>query len=113
MITVAIVEDHQVFAQALELMLRNQPGYQFAGSAYTLEEGYTLIKNVSPDVLLLDIGLPDGDGLKLVPFVKQTSQNTQVVALTCQAASGWCRGIVERVHCNQPFAPCATQGGPN
>lgn len=85
MITVAIVEDHQVFAQALELMLRNQPGYQFAGSAYTLEEGYTLIKNVSPDVLLLDIGLPDGDGLKLVPFVKQTSQNTQVVALTCQA----------------------------
>lgn len=85
MVSVAIVEDHQVFAQALELMMRNQPGFQFAGSAYTLKDGYSLINKTSPDVLLLDIGLPDGDGLLLVPYVKKISRNTQVVVLTCHS----------------------------
>ena len=85
MTTVAIIDDHQVFADALGMMLRSEAEFEFIGTAGTLAAGRSLIKNSPPDVLLLDIGLPDGDGLSLVGEVKRQRLNTQVVVLTCYA----------------------------
>lgn len=82
MISIAIVEDHQVLADTLGLMFRHEPELQFLGSANTLAAGKDLVRNNPPDVLLLDVGLPDGDGLELIPLAKQTRADTQVVILT-------------------------------
>jgi DNA-binding NarL/FixJ family response regulator len=82
MISIAIVEDHQVLSDTLGLMFRREPELQFLGSANTLASGKELVRSNPPDVLLLDIGLPDGDGLDLIPLVKQTRADTQVVILT-------------------------------
>jgi DNA-binding NarL/FixJ family response regulator len=82
MISVAIIEDHQVLVEALEFLLRSEPEFEFAGAAGTLAAGRDLLRRSSPDVLLLDIGLPDGDGLSLIDEIRRTNPNTQVVVLT-------------------------------
>jgi len=81
-ITIAIIEDHQILVDALELMLERDQEFSFVGAACTLRGGLELIQRTTPDVLLLDIHLPDGNGYELVPRVVDTSPNTHVVVLT-------------------------------
>jgi len=82
MITISMIEDHQILVDSLSLMLRYEPDIEFLGSAASLESGRSLIENTTPDVLLLDVGLPDGSGLDLIPEVKQASPDTNIVVLT-------------------------------
>ena len=82
MITVAMIEDHQILVDSLSLMLRYEPDIEFLGSAASIEKGRYLLKETSPDVLLLDVGLPDGSGLDLIPEVNQISPETNIIVLT-------------------------------
>ena len=82
MITVAIIEDHQILIDALELMLQSNQEFQFVGAACTLKGGYELVRRCRPAILLLDIRLPDGNGYDLVPEVLEVSPETHVVVLT-------------------------------
>ena len=82
MITVAMIEDHQILVDSLSLMLRYESDIEFLGSAATLGKGRQLLEKTAPDVLLLDVGLPDGNGLDLIPEVNQISPETNIVVLT-------------------------------
>jgi len=82
MIKVAIVEDHQILVDALKLMLHSNHDFAFVGAANNMAEGLELVKHTAPDVLLLDIRLPDGSGFELVPKVIEASPTTRVVVLT-------------------------------
>ncbi len=82
MISVAIIEDHQILVDSLGLMLRYEPDMEFLGAAASLKDGEVLVGNSNPDVLLLDIGLPDGNGLDLIPEINTTSPDTHIVVLT-------------------------------
>ena len=81
-ITVAIVEDHRVFVDSLGIVMRQEPEFAFLGAAETLAAARDLIREKTPDVLLLDVGLPDGNGLDLVDYIKNISPLTQIVVLT-------------------------------
>ena len=82
MITVAMIEDHQILVDSLSLMLRYEEDIEFLGSAGSLEKGRLLLKDTNPDVLLLDVGLPDGSGLDLISEVNQITPDTNIVVLT-------------------------------
>jgi two-component system response regulator DevR len=82
MISVAMIEDHQILVDSLSLMLRYESDIDFLGSASSVSNGHNLIKETTPDVLLLDVGLPDGSGLDLIPEVNQVSPDTNIVVLT-------------------------------
>jgi DNA-binding NarL/FixJ family response regulator len=82
MITVAIIEDHQILVDSLGLMLRYEQDMEFLGAASSLSDGQILVENCSPDVLLLDVGLPDGNGLDMIPKVNTASPDTHIIVLT-------------------------------
>ena len=82
MIRVAVIEDHRVLIEALELMFNTEGEFEFVGAATTIEGGLNMVKETTPDVLLLDVGLPDGDGLDLVPAINTSSPCTQIVVMT-------------------------------
>jgi len=81
-IVIIIVDDHQVLTDALTIILRSQPDLQVAGVAATCAATREALARTCPDVLLLDISLPDGDGLSLVPDVKRLCPETHVLVLT-------------------------------
>ena len=82
MITLAMIEDHQLLVDSLGLMLRYEDDIQFMGSAASLSDGIDLVRTCTPEVLLLDVGLPDGNGLDLIPEIVETSPKTNIVVLT-------------------------------
>ena len=63
-ITLVLVEDHPALRQGLELLLRRQ-GLEVAGVAGSAAEAWDLLGEVRPNVVVLDLGLPDGSGAEL------------------------------------------------
>lgn len=95
MISVAMIEDHRLLVDSLGLMLRYETDIEFKGAAGSLSDGRDLIQNTTPDVLLLDVGLPDGNGLDLIPEVNQISPETNIVVLTSLSDEGTLMRVVD------------------
>ena len=81
-LTIGVVDDHQVLTEALALVIKYEPGLEFVGAAGDCAEARQLVERTKPNVLLLDVHLPDGDGLSLVSQIKQVSPETQILVLT-------------------------------
>jgi DNA-binding NarL/FixJ family response regulator len=82
LISLAIIEDHKVLVDSLILKLRQESDIEFLGSANNYSAGRELLRKITPDVLLLDIDLPDGSGFDLLPEVRNYTPDTQVIILT-------------------------------
>jgi len=80
-VTIGIVEDDPVLRGGLALVLGALDGFRLIGSVGTCREGEELLGR-SPDVLLVDLGLPDGSGLDLIALARSTESTTKVVVLT-------------------------------
>jgi DNA-binding NarL/FixJ family response regulator len=65
-------------ARAVEADLR----LRLAGSAGTAREGLALLGREAPDVMLVDLGLPDGNGLDLIHAARRLSSDTQAMVVT-------------------------------
>lgn len=77
-----VVEDSPVFRQMLRSILCEWfPGSKLC-EAEGVEEGYARFREQSPDVVFVDIGLPNGNGLDLVKRIKQEAPATTVAVCT-------------------------------
>ena len=76
---IIIVEDQTALRQDLEDLLRQQPGFTVIGACGTVHEAIVLIHTTKPDLLLLDIGLPDGTGFDIL---EQITAQCKVIFLT-------------------------------
>jgi DNA-binding NarL/FixJ family response regulator len=63
---VVIVEDHPVFANGLSLLLDQNPTLTVCGSATRVEQARKVIRKIKPDLLIVDLALPDGNGFDLI-----------------------------------------------
>jgi len=81
-VTVGIVDDHHVLTEALSLVIRREPDLRVVGTADSCAAARTLFGRTCPDVILLDVSLPDGNGLSLVPEFKRICQDTYILVLT-------------------------------
>ncbi len=79
---IAIVEDNPVLLQNLEILLRGEPGIEVSGVYGTAEDALTGIGDSSPEVMLVDLGLPGMSGIELIDKVKKTSPQLDIMAYT-------------------------------
>lgn len=101
---VAVADDHASFAEALGIALGSRPGLAFVGAAYSVAGAIRLVAERSPDILILDRGLPDGDGIEAIPRLLRAGNNLHIVVLTAhvdpdamaRAASLGCAGFLRK-----------------
>lgn len=85
-IQVVIIEDHSLTRIGMRSSLNEQEGIQVVGDEATASDGLKLLQSTKPDIAIIDIGLPDRDGIWLVQqfresLVSETAQ-TKVMMLT-------------------------------
>ncbi len=81
-ITVLLVEDKPRTRQRIAGAIEDAPGLQLIGSAADVEEGRQALRRQAPDVLLTDLGLPDGSGIELIREVRERALATQSMVIT-------------------------------
>lgn len=81
-IRLLLIEDHQVVRSGLRMLLANESDVEIVGEAGTAHEGLSAVAVSTPDVVLMDIGLPDMSGIDATREIKRLYPHVAVVALT-------------------------------
>jgi len=81
-IRVAIVDDHTMISDGLERLINESKIAFVTGKAYSGAGCWELLRIKQPDVLLLDIGLPDGNGIDICGKIKEKYPQLKVLILT-------------------------------
>jgi len=86
-IRIALVDDHHLVREGLRLVLSSVDFLEVVGEAATRDEAFDLVADTRPDVLLLDLTFPEGDGLPLLRALKTLHPGLRVVVLTMDRGS--------------------------
>ncbi|MBX2893537.1 MAG: response regulator transcription factor [Saprospiraceae bacterium] len=84
-LNILVADDHPIFVEGLQSVLSHSGGkfsYHIKGVARTGTQVSKLLSESKADLLLMDLNLPEADGLKILPSVKQDSANTRVLVMT-------------------------------
>jgi DNA-binding NarL/FixJ family response regulator len=81
-VRVALLDDHHLVREGLRFVLENEPGIEVVGEASELDEAFDLVETTRPDVLLLDITFPDGDGVPLIRALRTRYAALRIVPVT-------------------------------
>ncbi len=81
-ITLLMVDDHEIVRAGLRMLLQAQPDMQIVGEAEDGRAAIAKAKELAPNVVLMDISLPDIDGFEATRQIKRALPNTAILALT-------------------------------
>lgn len=83
-ITVVLVDDHAVVRGALKALLDGRDDLEVLGEAGDLASGRAVVAEQNPHVVVLDVNLPDGLAVDLVPQLREEAPETEIVLLTME-----------------------------
>ena len=82
MIKILIADDHLIIRQGLRLILETEGDFELVGEASDGAEALSLCKTLQPDVVLMDLRMPNMDGLTAIETLKEKQPQIAVVILT-------------------------------
>ena len=80
--TLLVVDDHEVVRQGLVALLDRRTGFQVVAEAGTAAEALEQARRFQPDLVVMDVRLPDGSGIEACREIRSELPNTRVVMLT-------------------------------
>jgi len=93
-ISVLIVEDHTMVREGLHMMLEMQPDLDVVGEARDGREALALAISLRPDVVLMDIAMPDLNGLEASRQILKLLPDTKIIMLTAHGDDAYVKSAV-------------------
>jgi DNA-binding NarL/FixJ family response regulator len=81
-IRVLICDDHTLFREGIKAILRDEPSIEFIGEAEDGREAVAKAEKLHPDVILMDIAMPDLSGFDATRRILQSNPKTKIIILT-------------------------------
>ena len=92
---ILIVDDHAVVRRGVRALLESQPGWEVAGEAVTGREAVALAKRLYPDIVVMDLSLPELNGLDAARQILKDSPRTEVLVLTMHHSEELVRDVLQ------------------
>src|SRR6187431_1853653 len=92
---VLAVDDHPVYLRGLVATLEDAEGIRLCGTAASAAESFEAVSREQPDVVLLDLNLPDGNGVEVTRALRASGYAGAVVMLTMYEDEGALRAALE------------------
>jgi len=80
--TILIVDDHPFFREGLKSLILKNEGYEIVGEAGNGEEGLKKAKELRPDIVIMDLSLPDTSGIEVTRNIREHLAEIQVLILS-------------------------------
>ncbi len=82
LIRILIADDHTLVRQGIRMMIEAQPDLQVVGEASDGNEAIRLAQELGPDLIVMDIAMPDLDGLQATRIIKRDHPDVKILAVT-------------------------------
>lgn len=94
-VRILIVDDHDLMRRGIKALLTSHAGWEVVGEAHTGREAVTKAEELKPDVVILDISMPDLNGIEAARRIRKSSPNTEVLILSVHYSDQLIRDILE------------------
>jgi len=94
-VRILIVDDHDLMRRGIKALLQSHAGWDVVGEAHTGREAVTKAEELKPDVVILDISMPDLNGIEAARRIRKSSPNTEVLILSVHYSDQLIRDILE------------------
>jgi len=91
---VLIVDDHPVVRRGIRAILETQPSVEVWGEAATGEEAIELVKAAKPELALVDLTMPEMNGLEVTAAIREQSPETEVLVLSMHFSEELAREVL-------------------
>jgi DNA-binding NarL/FixJ family response regulator len=95
MITVFIADDHQMFIDGIKALLKNEKDIRVIGEALNGIELLKLLEKEKPDVVLLDINMPEMDGIEATKIISSKYPHVKIIILSMHSTKEFVAGLIE------------------
>lgn len=92
---VLLVDDHPIVRKGLKSLVSEQGDMEVVGEAGCGSDALLQLKDLRPDVIVLDITLPDINGIQVIERIKQSCLEVKVLVLTMHESSGYLRQVFQ------------------
>jgi DNA-binding NarL/FixJ family response regulator len=92
---VFLADDHAVVREGLKALVNAQPGMEVSGEASDGRSACQQIQELQPDVVVMDVSMPEMSGAQATAQLKQTCPHVKVLALTVHEHKGYLRQLLE------------------
>ena len=92
---IVVVDDHSVVRKGVRALLESQPGWEVSAEATTGREAVEVVKRLQPDVVVMDLSMPDLNGLEATRQILKESPRTEVLVLTMHHADELVRDVLQ------------------
>jgi DNA-binding NarL/FixJ family response regulator len=84
-ITILLVDDHKMLREGLKALLESEEDMQVIGEADTGEQAIQLGIELKPDIIVMDLGLPDMNGVSAIRAIRDRNKKSQIIVLSMYA----------------------------
>jgi DNA-binding NarL/FixJ family response regulator len=92
---IVIADDHDLFRRGVKALLQSRAGWEICGEARTGSEAVAKAKELMPDVVILDVSMPDLNGLEAARMIRMASKDTEILILSISRSDELTREIIE------------------
>jgi DNA-binding NarL/FixJ family response regulator len=93
-VRILVVDDHDLMRRGIKNLLQPHPGWEICGEAHTGREAVERTEKLKPDVVILDISMPDLNGVEAARRIRKSSPNTEILILSMHYSDHLIREIL-------------------
>jgi DNA-binding NarL/FixJ family response regulator len=92
---ILIADDHDLMRRGVKTLLQSRAGWEVCGEAKTGREAVERTEDLNPDIVILDIGMPDLNGVEAARRIRKVSAGTEILILSMHYSEQLIREIVD------------------
>jgi DNA-binding NarL/FixJ family response regulator len=92
---IVLVDDHPIFRQGLGALVDAQPDMEVVGEAENGRVAMSLVQRLKPDVVIMDVSMPDMNGLKATEALTNAYPDTKIVTVTRHSDGGYLQQLFD------------------
>lgn len=99
MTTIVIADDHELVRESIVSLLREIPGFNIVGQCSNGRQAVKMVDRFRPDVVILDVSMPELNGIDTARQIRKISPSTRIIALSAHTDEAYIRDMINAGVC--------------